>query len=164
MQRLGAGAADIEHQSFGLEVALRPQRDGASGKDFGLAGADIAHRQVDLGAVVSALVKGDLGGDTRIGQGAGSDHDIVQLHVMLSALAPEAYGVNGNMAGAQRVDRIGADAARVVAPSLSNTTAPMGKSEVSSLNCLRLSPMRVEGALACRSLRLSMRAGASSTR
>ena len=28
-------------------------------------------------------------------------------------------------------------------PSLSSTTAPMGRSEVSSLNCLRLSPMRV---------------------
>ena len=114
MQRLGAGAADIEHQGFGLEVAVRPQGDGARGKNLGLAGADVADRQVDLGARVSALVKGDLGGDAGIGQGAGSDHGIVQFHVMLRALASEAHGVNGNMAGAQRVDGIGADAAGVV--------------------------------------------------
>ena len=45
-------------------------------------------------------------------------------------------------------------------PSLSSTTAPIGRSDVSSLNCLRLSPMRVEGAVGCSSFRLSMRAGA----
>ena len=82
-ERLGAGAADIEHQGLGLQVAVRPKADGAGGEDFGLAGADIADRQIDLGAGVSALVEGDLGGEARIGQSAGSDHDVVQLHVVL---------------------------------------------------------------------------------
>ncbi len=114
MQRFGAGGADIEHQSFALEVSLLAQGDRASGENFGLAGADIADGQIDLGAVVSALVEGDLGGDARIGEGAGSDRNIVQLDVMLSVLAAEANGVNGNVAGAEGANRIGANAAGVV--------------------------------------------------
>ncbi len=77
MQRLGAGASDIEHQSFALEVALLAEGDHASGENFGLAGADIADRQIDLGAVVTALMEGDLGGDARIGEGARSNRDII---------------------------------------------------------------------------------------
>ncbi len=113
---LRAGAADIEHQSLGLEVAVRPQADGAGGQKLGLAAAvaDVAHRQVDLGAGVSALVQGDLGGEAGVGQGAGSHHGIVQLHVMCGALASEAHGVNGNVAGAQRADGVRADAPGVV--------------------------------------------------
>ena len=81
------------------------------GQDLGLARTDVAHRQVDLGAGVSALVEGDLGGEAGVGQGAGSDHGIVQFHVMCGVLASEAHGVNGNVAGAQRADGVRADAA-----------------------------------------------------
>ena len=90
------------------------ERDGAGGQNLGLAGADVAHRQVDFRAGVSALVQGDLGGEAGIGQGARSNHDIVQFHVVCGVLASEAHGVNGNVAGAQRADGIGADAAGVI--------------------------------------------------
>ena len=33
---LAPGAADIEHQSFGLEIAVRPQGDGAGGQHLRL--------------------------------------------------------------------------------------------------------------------------------
>ncbi len=114
LERFGARAADIEHQGLGLQVAVRPQADGARSEDFRLAGADIAHGQVDLGAGVSALMQRDLGGEAGIGQGARSDHGIIQFHIVRGALASEAHGVNGNVAGAQRVDGVRADAAGVV--------------------------------------------------
>ena len=85
-----------------------------AGQHLGLAGADIAHGQVDFRARVSALVQGDLGGDARTGQRARRDHGIVQFDVMRGALASEAHGVNGNVAGAQRADGVRADAAGVV--------------------------------------------------
>ena len=113
-ERPGAGAADIEHQRFGLQVAVRPQGDAAGSQDLGLAGADIAHGEVDLGAGVSALMQRDLGGETGIGQGAGSHDDIIELHVVFGVLASEAHGVNGNVAGAKGADGVRADAAGVI--------------------------------------------------
>ena len=44
----------------------------------------------------------------------GSDHDVIQLHIMFGVLASEAHGVNRNVAGAQRADGIGADASGVI--------------------------------------------------
>ena len=91
-----------------------PEGDGARGEDLGLAGADIAHREVDFRAGVSALVKSDLGGEAGVGEGARSDDGIVQFHIMRGVLASEAHGVNGNVAGAQGADGVRADAAGVV--------------------------------------------------
>jgi hypothetical protein len=114
LQRSGAGAADIEHQSFGLKVALRPQDDRARSQQLRRAGAYVAHRQIDLGAGVSALVQGDLGRQAGAGQRARSNHSVIDLHIMLGALASEAHRVNRNVAGAQRVDGVRTDAPRVV--------------------------------------------------
>ncbi len=59
-------------------------------------------------------MKSDFSGEARVGQCTGRDDDIVQFHVMSGALASEAYGVNGNVAGAQGADGVGTDAAGVV--------------------------------------------------
>ena len=118
LERSGAGAADIEHQSLGLQVAVRPQGDGARSQELCLARVVAshrgAHRQVDLVAGVSALMQGDLGGEAGVGQGARGNRDIVQLDVVCGALASEAHGVNGNVARAQRAHRVRVDASSVV--------------------------------------------------
>ena len=57
----------------------------------------------------------DLRGQPRVRHGARSDHGVFQFHVALGVFVTEAHSVNGNVPGAQRVDRVGADAARVIA-------------------------------------------------
>ena len=114
LQGLGAGAADIEHHELGLPIAIGAEGDGARRQNLGLGLAHIADAKSQLAAGVSALMEGDAGGEARIGEGAGRDDGVVELDVVLGTLAAEAYGVDGNVAGAQRADGRFADAARVV--------------------------------------------------
>ena len=96
----------------------------------------VADREVDFRPGISVLVQRDLGGEAGAGQGAGSHRDIVQFHVVRGAR--EAHTVCTGMWRARSALIASAPMPPVLSPpSLSSTTAPMGKSEVSALGCLR---------------------------
>ena len=99
-------------------------------------------------ARVAVLREGDGGGYTRVGERLFRDTHIFDLDVVRELFATESDGVHGKTAIAQGLQRVRRDARAAEAgvfwpPSLSSTTAPTGRSDVSATSCFRPSSMRV---------------------
>ena len=82
----------------------------ARGQDRGA----VAHDELRFASGVAALVKADHRGQAGIGHRSRRHHRIVDLDVVRGVFRAEADRVNRDVTAAQRGDRLGVDAARVV--------------------------------------------------
>ena len=155
LQGFCARGARVEEQAFALDFVVRTKGDVVRGQNI----RAVAHSQRRLAPCIPPLMKTHARGKTRIGQRARSDDGVVDSTSLGICSSPKPTVCTGmrRLRSAEIVS--GSTPPELSEPSLSNTTAPTGRSDVSEANCLRLSPMRVAGAVggACKSFESATR-------